>query len=65
MAVVVNNAPKWVLTFGNSPTRSNIEIFAEKPTNHSRGLARPTNHSPREYFVLAAEATLVAGSDGA
>ena len=65
MAIIVNNAPVRVLALGNSSTRSNIKVFAEKPTNHSRGLARPTNHSSSEYFSLAAEATLGASGGGA
>ena len=65
MAVIVNNPSMRILAFWDSPTRGNIKFFAEKPTNHSRGLARPTNHSSSEYFSLAAEATLGASGDGA
>ena len=61
----MNNASIRVLTFWDSPTRGNIKIFAEKPTNHSRGLARPTNHSTCEHFILETEAALAMSSNRA
>ena len=63
MAVIVNNASMRVLAFWDSPTRGNVKFFAEKPTNHSRGLAGPTNHPTSEYFILAAEAALTTSSN--
>ena len=63
VAVIVNNAPIRVLSFWDGPIRSNIKFFAKKPTNHSRGLARPTNHSTSECFILAAGAAVTASSD--
>ena len=63
MAVIVSNAPIRVLTFWDCPTRGNIKIFAKKPMNNSRGLARPTNHSTSEHFILETDAALATSSN--